>query len=155
MVISNGYSVQLGTPAEIYGSPETVAVATLTGAVNLIEARRLTSTNADLPEFQTIAGDHRIFAGPTEKRRLGAINQNVILATRPERVTMSMGASFPEDNLLRSVVTGISFQGATSLIDFDAGGLKLTARVFRVVELSVGDECMLGLAPQQVTILQK
>ncbi len=155
LIISDGYGVQTGSPESIYAAPETIAAARLTGEVNLIEARRLTSTNADLPEFQTINGGHRIIAGPVAKSRLGAINQSVFLAIRPELVTISMGASFPEDNLLRSVVTGISFHGSTSIIEFDANGLKLTARVFRVVGLNVGDECMLGLAPSQFTILTK
>jgi hypothetical protein len=67
---------------------------------------------------------------------------------------MSMGASFPEDNLLRAVVTGIHFRGATSLVEFDASGLTLQARVFKVVGLNVGDECMLGMPPHRIIILK-
>jgi len=51
---------------------------------------------------------------------------------------MSMGASFPEDNLLRAVVTGIQFRGMTSIVDFDAAGLKLSARLFKAVGIEVG-----------------
>ncbi|HTH51223.1 MAG TPA: TOBE domain-containing protein, partial [Pyrinomonadaceae bacterium] len=121
---------------------------------NLIEARRLSKNDAELPEFHTIEGGHRIFAAPTEKNRLGSIHQNVTLCIRSEQVAISMGASFPEDNLLRAVVAGIQFRGATSMIEFDASGLRLEARVFKVVGLNVGDECMLGLPPHRMVVLK-
>jgi ABC-type sugar transport system ATPase subunit len=153
-VLSQDRVVQTGTPQEVYDEPTSVTSATLTGGGNLIEARRLSKNDAELPEFHTIEGGHRIFAAPTEKSRLGSIHQNVILCIRPEQITMSMGASFPEDNLLRAVVTGIHFRGATSLIEFDASGLKLRTRVFKVVGLNVGDECMLGLPPHRMVVLK-
>lgn len=152
--VSNGEIVQTGSPQHIYDEPSTVEAAKLTGDCNLIVARRLTSTDADLPEFHTIDGGHRIFAQSIEKARLGPINQNMTLAIRPEQIVMSMGASFPEDNLLKGTVTAIKNLGPTSLIEFDSGGLKLTTRVFKVVGLDVGDECMLGLPPHRISILK-
>ena len=140
--------------ARIYEIPETVDAAKLSGDNNLFEARRLSSSDADLPEFQTIVGNHRIFAHRADKSRLAAINKNVTLAIRPEQIVMSMGASFPEDNLLRAVVTAVKFRGATSLIEFDAAGLKLETRVFKVVGLNIGDECMLGLPPHRILIFK-
>ena len=142
------------SPQEFYEDPPTVSAARLTGDNNLFEARRLTSSNDDLPEFLTIDGGHRIFAHRADKSRLAPINSNSVLAIRPEQVVMSMGASFPEDNLLKAVVRDIEFRGPTSLIEFDAGGLKLKTRVFKVVGLKVGDECMLGLPPHRIVILK-
>lgn len=153
-IISDGSIIQTGTPQDLYENPETIAVANITGDCNLFEARRLTSADADLPEFHTIDGGHRVFAQHTEKSRLNPINKNATLAIRPEQITMSMGASFPEDNLLRGVVTGIRFRGSTSLVEFDAAGLKLQTRVFKIVGLNVGDECMLGLPPHRILILK-
>lgn len=153
-ILAGSYVIQTGTPQDLYENPESSAAAVITGDNNLFEARRLTSTDADLPEFQTIDGGHRVFAQHTDKNRLGPINKNMTLAIRPEQISMSMGASFPEDNLLRAVVTGIKFRGATSLIEFDASGLRLETRVFKVVGLSVGDECMLGLPPHRIVILK-
>jgi ABC-type Fe3+/spermidine/putrescine transport system ATPase subunit len=152
-VIDRGEVIQTGTPKDIYDEPRSVKVARATGDVNLIKARRLSSSDADLPEFYTIDGAHRLFAQKTDKGRLGAINQDASLAIRPEQVTMSLGSSFPEDNLLRAVVTAIKFRGPTSMIEFDAGGLRLMTRVFRVVGLEIGDECMLGLPPHRISIL--
>lgn len=153
-VLSGGAIVQTGSPNSIYEDPETVATARLTGEGNFFKARRLTSSDDELPEFYTVDGGHRLFAQSNGKGRLGAINQTVQLAIRPEQVAMSMGASFPEDNLLRAVVTAIKFRGATSLIEFDAAGLKVEARVFKIVGLNIGDECMLGLPPHRILILK-
>ncbi len=153
-ILHNGELKQIGTPHEIYENPNSFAVARITGRNNLIGARRLTSTKAELPEVQTLLGEHRLFTQKTEKKSLGAINQNVTLAVRPEHISISFGASFPEDNLLKATVEDIRFQGATTLIALDSNGLKLEALVLRLVGLKIGDECMVGLPPDRILILK-
>lgn len=153
-VIIKGESQQTGTPQEIYERPVSRAVASLTGYNNLIAARRLTSSKAEVPEFHTIDGGHRLFAERVERGSLGALNQNVTLAIRPEQISISFGASFPADNLLKATVTGIRFLGPTTLVNLDAEGLKLDAMVLRVVGLAVGDKCMVGLPPERIIILR-
>jgi len=153
-ILDNTEVAQVGTPSELYDCPESVRIAQLSGAVNLLTARRISSSDAEVPEFRTIDGEHNIVARRVEKKRLGAIHQNVMLAIRPEQLSLSMGASFPEDNLIKAVVTGTEFCGSTSLIEFEANGLVLHMRVFRIVGLKVGDECMLGLPPYRVIVLK-
>ena len=67
---------------------------------------------------------------------------------------MSFGASFPEDNLIKGVVTGIKYLGPLTLVELDASGLKLTAQVLRLVGLGIGQECMLGLPPDRIKVLK-
>jgi ABC-type Fe3+/spermidine/putrescine transport system ATPase subunit len=153
-VIINGGIEQIGAPKDIYESPESRVVAEVTGRNNLFAARRLTSSKADTPEFHTIDGGHRLFTQRVERAGLGALNQNVTLAIRPEQISISFGASFPEDNLLKAIVTRVQFLGATTLIDLDAGGLNLQALVLRLVGLNVGDECMVGLPPDRIQIFK-
>jgi ABC-type Fe3+/spermidine/putrescine transport system ATPase subunit len=153
-VLADGYLQQSGTPQELYDAPETHIVAALTGRHNLFEARRLTSSKSEMPEFQTIDGEHRLFTQKTELRSLGSINKNVTLAIRPEQISISFGASFPEDNLIKALISGIHFLGPTTIIDLDCSGLMLQALVFRVVGLNVGDECMVGLPPDRIRILK-
>lgn len=153
-VLHNGVIQQTGTPREVFEQPNSAAVARVTGRNNLIEARRLTSSESEMPEFQTVLGNHQLFTDKTEKNQPGAINQNVTLAIRPEHVSISFGASFPEDNLLRAEITGISFLGATTLIKLNANGLILEALVLRLVGLHVGDECMVGLPPERILVLK-
>jgi len=152
-ILAKGIINQVGSPEEIYGNPESIDSALLSGETNLIFARRISSSNVLVPEFQTIVGEHRLFAGAIEKQRLGPINQNITLAIRPEQISMSMGASFPEDNLVKATVVKTTYCGATSLITFDANGLQLQARVFKVVGLGPGDDCMLSLPPERLIVL--
>lgn len=154
VVLANGYIAQIGTPQEIYESPETSLVAGITGRNNLIAARRLSSSKADLPEFQTLVGDHRIFAKKIDRNGLGAINQDVTLSIRPEQISISFGASFPEDNLLKATIAGFRFLGPLTLVDLDVDGLMIQAFVTRLVGLNVGDECMVGLPPDRIRILK-
>jgi iron(III) transport system ATP-binding protein len=154
IVLEGGYVVQDGTPEEVYNSPATRAVAELTGRSNLITARRLTSNKTDTPEFITIDGEHRLFAAMTSKHSLGAINQNVTLAIRPEQISLSFGASFPEDNLLKATIVEHEFLGSQTLIKLNAEGLYLEALVPRLVGLEIDDECMVGLPPDRIQVLK-
>jgi ABC-type Fe3+/spermidine/putrescine transport system ATPase subunit len=152
-VLADGYIQQTGTPRDLYHDPTNRLVAALTGRCNLIEARRLSSSKADLPEFQTIAGEHRLFTQRTELRGLGAINHNASLAIRPEQVVLSFGASFPEDNLLRGTIVDINFSGPSTYVTLDCSELSLVAMVTRLIGLNVGDECMVGLPPDRIRVL--
>jgi ABC-type Fe3+/spermidine/putrescine transport system ATPase subunit len=153
-VLAEGTMQQIGTPEEVYTSPATTAVAELTGRCNVFRARRLTSTKFEVPEFQTIDGEHRLFAERADIAKLGAINRNVSLVIRPEDISMSFGASFPEDNLLKAVVTGVKYLGPMTIVELDANGLELEAAVLRLVGLAVGQECVIGLPPDRVRILR-
>lgn len=154
-ILDKGRIAQIGTPIEIYQHPETSAVAAFFGRNNLIRAARLTSNKTALSEFQTIDGSHRLFVDNMEKSRLGAINQIVTLAIRPENLVITFGAAFPEDNLLKAEITEINRFGATTRIRLDAGGLQLEALVIRLIGLKIGDVCLVGLPPNRITVLKR
>ncbi|MEP6902457.1 MAG: TOBE domain-containing protein, partial [Actinomycetota bacterium] len=154
VIIHQGEILQIGNPQDIYLNPDSSTVAYVSGRNNLIEARRLTSNKIEIPEFQTIKGEHRLFTQKTEKSKFGAINQNLILTIRPEHISISFGASFPEDNLLKAKITDIRFQGATTLVVLDAQGLTLEALVLRLVGLNIGEECMVGLPPDRILVFK-
>jgi ABC-type Fe3+/spermidine/putrescine transport system ATPase subunit len=153
-VIVGGEIKQIGSPQEIYETPASRVVAAITGRNNLFAARRLTSSKAEVPEFQTLDAGHRLFARRVERGSLGALNQNVTLAIRPEHISLSFGASFPADNLLKAKIGRVQFLGATTLVELDADGLILNALVLRLVGLNVGDECMVGLPPERILIFK-
>ena len=152
-VIADGYIQQIGTPQQLYREPENQLTASLTGPNNLVEARRLTSSTSEMPEFQTIAGEHRLFTQRTNLRGLGAINRNATLSIRPEQIVLSFGASFPEDNLLKGVITAIKFCGPATYVTLDCSGLELEAMVTRLIGLNIGDECMVGIPPDRIRVL--
>jgi len=151
-VLHNGVIMQTGTPREVFENPNSFHVARVTGRNNLIEAKRSISSKADTPEFQTVLGEHRLFTDKIAGNAPGATGQNATLAIRPEHISISFGASFPEDNLLRAKIAGISFLGATTLIKLNANGLILEALVLRLVGLKVGEECMVGLPPDRILV---
>lgn len=154
-VLNKGSILQIGTPKEVYQHPNSKAVAEVFGDYNLIDAKRLTTGNkADEPEFVTVVGEHRISTGKVEKEKLGEIDQTFVLAIRPENISISFGASFPEDNLIKATISEINFQGSTTLIKLNANGLELKALVLRLVGLNIGDECMVGLPPDRILVLR-
>ncbi|MGI8469661.1 MAG: ABC transporter ATP-binding protein [Pyrinomonadaceae bacterium] len=149
-VLCNGEIAQTGTPRELYEKPNCVAVAAALGRCNFIEVTRVSFTNQNSPEFQTLNGEHRLQTDKTEKKLLGAINAPLTLAVRPEHISLSFGASFPEDNLLKAKISGVQYRGATTRVLLDANGLILEVLVLRLVGLNVGDECMVGLPPDRI-----
>ncbi len=153
-VLHNGEIIQTGTPRKVYENPQTAAVADITGRNNIIAAERITSNNSDMPEFQTDKGKHRLFTDKIEQSKLDSLSEKVTLAIRPEHISISFGASFPEDNLLKAKISNIVFKGETTLIMLDAEGLELQAMVLRLVGLNIGDECMVGLPPDRILVLK-
>ncbi|MFN3329807.1 MAG: TOBE domain-containing protein, partial [Pyrinomonadaceae bacterium] len=153
-ILDKGEIIQEGTPKEVYENPNSVASASLLGRCNLITARRITFSNEEMPEFQTLEGNHRLRTDKVERKNLGSILQNVTLAIRPEQVCIHCGASFPEDNLIRAKVTKIEFHGSTTRVEFDASGLPIEVLVLRLVGLKVGDECVIGLPPDRIKVLR-
>ncbi|MEP6925643.1 MAG: ABC transporter ATP-binding protein [Pyrinomonadaceae bacterium] len=153
-VMENGQLLQIGTPRELYDHPQSVAVARFLGRNNLIQAARLPSSKIPMPEFQTLAGEHRLFVDKTEKENLGAINQIVTLAIRPENVILPFGAAFPEDNLFKATVVAIQYFGTTTRIVLDANGLQIETIVLRLVGLNVGDDCMVSLPPNRISVFK-
>lgn len=153
-VLDDGEVKQTGTPREVYETPTSAVVARVTGRNNLIEATLVDSDNAEMREFQTVDGAHRIFTDKLRDLNSERMSENYTLAIRPENISLSFGASFPEDNLLRAEIKSVEFQGATTLITLDAGGLKLTAMVLRLVGLQTGEECMVGLPPDRILVFQ-
>ena len=153
-VLHDGEIKQTGTPREVYETPNSAIVARVTGRNNIIEAMLVDSGNAEMREFQTVEGAHRIFTDKFLNADSGQNDKNFTLAIRPENISISFGASFPEDNLLRAEITNVEYQGATTLITLDASGLKLRAMVLRLVGLKAGDECMVGLPPDRILVFQ-
>jgi ABC-type sugar transport system ATPase subunit len=153
-LLEKGEIIQIGTPQQMYEAPETRAAAILTGRSNLIRAMRVTFSNQGSVEFQTLSGAHRLQADIKERSRMGTMTSALNLLIRPEHISLSFGASFPEDNLLRARVTGVEYLGATTRVFLDANGLKLEALVLRLVGLDIGSECMVGLPPDRISVLR-
>ncbi|HSJ44257.1 MAG TPA: ABC transporter ATP-binding protein [Euzebyales bacterium] len=110
-VMDQGSIRQIGTPRDVYESPEHAFVADFLGAANLLDAEAL---GADQD------GRSRVRVGDLELRASAAghdLKGPVKLAIRPERVTLEAhdGAATRE-NSLRGVVHRSVFQGAVTQV---------------------------------------
>ncbi|MGI8542732.1 MAG: ABC transporter ATP-binding protein [Aridibacter sp.] len=153
-ILHEGEVQQVGTPEEVYLEPHSKAVAENFGDNNVFPARRLNPDSNETPEFKTLDGEHHLLTGKIPKDKVETIGQEVNLSIRPEHISISFGASFPEDNLIKAKIVGIRFKGATTKIYLDANGLLLKTLVLRLVGLNIGDECMVGLPPDRIQVFE-
>jgi iron(III) transport system ATP-binding protein len=154
-VMGQGRVLQTGAPRELYERPTEIFVARFLGRNNLIAARRLSAGNETPARFTTIDGGHTLSLS-VQRGDLTPLNKNCTLAIRPEH--LRLGPATAEDaetkaNVLRATVRAINFNGATTGVRLDAGGLWLEALVLQLDSLAVGDTCMVGLPPEQITVL--
>jgi ABC-type Fe3+/spermidine/putrescine transport system ATPase subunit len=152
-VMSEGRVLQTGAPRELYERPALTSVARFLGRNNLISAQRLTSSNDALGKFKTIDGEHMLTV-PVERDQLAPINQNSLLAIRPEHIIISKESPSAENVLLASV-REINFAGATTSVKLDAQGLTLEALLLRSDAVAVGDTCIVHLPPDRIIVLGK
>jgi spermidine/putrescine transport system ATP-binding protein len=160
-VLRDGRVLQVGTPAEIYSQPATVAVATFVGTTNLWEA----TVRSVGPDGLTCSIEgHDLAVGKSEwAPPVGAAVQ---LMVRPERVEVWPLAEHPAGTQsvpegtshLAGRVTTVTFRGAHTAVSLDCDGLVVQADVPNLLGepplwLSVGSEVLVAMAPAAVRLL--
>jgi putative spermidine/putrescine transport system ATP-binding protein len=125
VVMSQGKMEQVGTPAQIYTSPETEFVAKFVGQINLLPVKVV-----DPAQGIVKLGQQKIQAG-----RFGHLNGNPIrLAVRPEELDHGFieGA-----NNLSGKVEAISYLGSIVRIRLDVEGNSVSMDVFNEHKLTI------------------
>ena len=159
-VMSAGRILQTGTARELYERPDNVAVGRFLGRNNLIKAVRLTSSYIAVAKFRTLAGEVVLAVNATHDELVRLpMDQPCMLAIRPEAVAVVRGATKggvagDGENRLRARVQQIEFAGATTTLRLDAGGLVIEALVLSAADFAIGDECVVVLPPDQITLLK-
>jgi putrescine transport system ATP-binding protein len=125
-VMSHGRILQVGTPKEIYETPNCRFVADFIGNVNLLEGF-LSLDAADHCQVTTPQGVISIGHGIT-----GSLGMKVAVAIRPEKIKISSQKPPIDINLFRGVVKEISYFGSysTYLVATDQG------HVFKITEIN-------------------
>jgi spermidine/putrescine transport system ATP-binding protein len=151
-VLDHGHVMQVGTPSEVYSSPQNVHVATFLGTTNLWEAEVL-SVDADGLRCRIGGVDLRINGtGPGQ-------GETVSVMVRPERVAVSRTAEADETtNVLRGRVDTLTFRGARTAVLLDVRGLRLEAEVANVGGeppewLEEGAEVSVLVSPRALRVL--
>ena len=140
-VMSNGHVEQVGTPEEIYDSPETPFVAGFIGSANLLPAR-VESMRDDVATVR-LAGDRileiPIFAENHDFR----VGEDALVMIRPERVRVSTAR--PEgESALPATVVELIFQGpVVRCVLRDAAGNEILAHLAsdrRIARPGIGEQ---------------
>jgi ABC-type Fe3+/spermidine/putrescine transport system ATPase subunit len=151
-VMGAGSVLQIGAPRELYDHPASGAVARFLGNNNLIQAMRLTSSNDPVTKFKTTDGGHVLTVSASHEELMSLpVNKPCWLVIRPEAI--ALGHKSGSSNQLAARIELIEFGGATTILRFDAGGLKLEVLVLSAEEFVIGDECLLTLPPDQIRLL--
>ncbi len=105
-VMNEGKVLQVGTPSEIYDSPQSRFVADFIGTSNFLEGTLVSKNEiALMPESPA-----KIVCTPTSGIPL---NAPVTVAVRPERINVMAAATSDTTNLLHGVIQDESYLGTT------------------------------------------
>jgi spermidine/putrescine transport system ATP-binding protein len=152
-VLDHGRVMQVGTPSEVYSTPENTPVATFLGTTNLWAAEVLSADPDGLlcrvgEVDLRIAGSGGALPGDT-----------VSVMVRPERVAVLQSADVDEaTNVLRGRVDTLTFRGARTAVLLDVRGLRLEAEVANIGGespdwLEEGAEVSVLVSPRALRVL--
>jgi spermidine/putrescine ABC transporter ATP-binding subunit len=113
VVMNQGRIVQSGTPKDIYDRPQTRFVAAFLGSANIFEC-----TASDDGKTARLAAE-----GAIRIPIAGAPQARMLLAVRPERVSLSIAAPPPGDTALKGIVRGHVFRGDNHVYEVQVAGL--------------------------------
>jgi iron(III) transport system ATP-binding protein len=144
-VMNGGKIDQLGTPEDIYASPESEFVARFIGASNVVKGTALDAT-------------HVAFAGATLKV-VGApltSGQSAVVAIRQHDIGLSTQAPASPENAIKAVVTRQVYLGAARdyMVEV-ADGTSLRATTPTETNVQKGSEVWLTLPPERCRALSR
>ncbi len=105
-VMNDGKILQVGTPSEIYDSPQSRFVADFIGTSNFLEGTLISENEVAL----TMESTSNIVCTPTSHI---SMNTPVTISIRPERINLRTASTADIPNLLRGVIQDESYLGTT------------------------------------------
>ena len=144
-VLSQGRIEQIGTPVEIYGSPQTPFVAEFIGTMNRLEAIVVDPSAAEV-EY---AGS-RLQVDAARDRARG---ERVLMLVRPEAI--ELGATENGAASLPAEVLSHTFLGSVTRVKLSVAGGELTADVptARALEIPIGTKVVARLPAKGARLL--
>ena len=119
-VLSEGEVLQVDTPERLYERPVSREVADFIGTMNFVEGE---VEGVDTDMISVDAGPlGRVCAAPDERTRPGR-GARVLIAIRPEKITVSRERPDLRSNLVRGQVSAASYLGDRSHLRVDVPGL--------------------------------
>lgn len=145
-VMKKGRILQVGTPYELYMSPQQIFVANFIGESNFLEGRVI-EIEDDIAKIR-LRGDSKVI---TKKKGVSLIDERVVLAIRPEAFEITKGR--------KNLVNGLS--GVIEKVRFEGTDIRYEIRLASddfiiVVRPSLGgewlkeaDEVTVGFLPEK------
>ncbi|MBE6540943.1 MAG: ABC transporter ATP-binding protein [Ruminococcaceae bacterium] len=143
-VMKNGRFLQIGTPSEIYDSPEYVYIARFVGDSNILPCTYVSENTVK-------------FAGTTLTVREGGrghtSGDTVFVSVRGEKITV--GAN-DNSSTVNGVVDDVSFSGGVMRISCNVHGTGITTLRYGLdMSVSAGDQLELSIPPYAGVICEK
>jgi spermidine/putrescine transport system ATP-binding protein len=132
-VMHDGKIEQIGTPTEIYESPQTPFVADFIGDTNLFQGHA-DKSDRSLLQVTTDKGLRIVAKAPEDLQ--GAASRSVVVSVRPEKIQVSLD---------QPALSGNCFEGRLKHV------MYLGTHVHCLVELMSGD-CITVMQPNPVTV---
>jgi putative spermidine/putrescine transport system ATP-binding protein len=136
VVMQKGSIAQIGTPRDIYFTPNSRFVAEFIGAANIVEA--------------AIENGHLVLPGGRQPIATGGNVPAAIAMIRPETIRVAEAGSAP----LSGIVDSVSFIGDRQrLVVSDVSNKLLTVDAPNTVQVNAGDRIGLSISPDAVRLL--
>ncbi|MBX7444629.1 MULTISPECIES: ABC transporter ATP-binding protein [unclassified Arthrobacter] len=143
-VMDQGRVIQVGTPTEIYGRPNSTFVGQFLGEMNVIQGELLTPPSKESTLVQSSLGPVEVTGSSYQ-----GDDREIVIGIRPEDVRPATEAG---KNTCRATVKARSYLGDCTVWDLDVSGVKVTAKWHGVASFSEGDEIWISLPPELVHI---
>jgi putative spermidine/putrescine transport system ATP-binding protein len=151
VVMNKGGIEQIGTPLEIYNRPKTAFVASFVGTLNWLSVTIEDPTTGHVSvEGQTFKLAQSIVAETKGK--------SVVVAIRPEALSLMNGSSEPSANHLDGTVEDMYFLGSVLRLRVRVGTQMVNADVFNNQHLEIprrGQELTLKFQPEACMVVAR
>jgi len=139
-VMDKGKFVQIGTPAEIYETPQSRFVASFIGSANMLEGTVTDISNG----IATVQDDNQAFNCKVNSTADLSVGDAACVAIRPEKISVSadlngdMSRTDPGMNTFEGTVKELAYLGGTSVLRIEtkagttANGATGEGRIFQV-----------------------
>jgi putative spermidine/putrescine transport system ATP-binding protein len=149
-VLRDGRLVQHGSPTELYTQPRTRFVADFLGASNFLAGRVSASRPAG---FGYVCGDQNF----VHEGAVASTGDNVLLALRPEKITLERGRDGPQ-NKLTGTVANCSYVGTSFHLIVQtsvAGRMSVTVPAWQQgAPPDIGAAVTIGWEPDATTLVE-
>lgn len=149
-VMKKGKIIQVGTPQELYMTPQNVFVAHFIGESNFLEGYVLSTTNGET--IIELRGSTRVQAVGKDARQ----GERVVLAIRPEAVAVEKGAKKRPNSIL-GTIERVTFEGTNVRYEarLENQDSIVSVRPSMIGEwLSLGEEVTASFSPEKAHIFK-